>query len=168
ATITVSVSDGQATTSDTFVLTVSAVNDAPTISDIPNEVTSADVAAGPISFTIGDIDTAIASLSVSGGSSNQGLIPDGNIVFGGSGANPTVTVTPAGGQTGTATITVTVSDGTLTAVDTFVVTVNAANTPPTISSIADQTINEDMGTGALAFTIGDVETPVANLTLSKA
>src|SRR6185436_3426231 len=95
-------------------------------------------------------------------------IPDANIVFGGSGANPTVTVTPAGGQTGTAIITVTVNDGALTAVDTFVVTVNAANTPPTISSIADKTINEDTGTGALAFTIGDAETPVGSLTLSKA
>ena len=168
ATITVNVSDGQATTSDTFVLTVNAVNDAPSISDIADQVTSAGVAAGPITFSIGDIDTAIASLTLAGSSSNQGVIPDGNIVFGGSVANPTVTVTPASGQTGTATITVTVNDGSLTAVDTFVVTVTAANTPPTISSIADQTINEDTGTGALSFTIGDAETPVGNLTLSKA
>ena len=48
-----------------------------------------------------------------------------------------------GGQTGSATITVTVSDGTNTASDTFVLTVNAVNTPPTITGIADQTINED-------------------------
>ncbi len=39
-------------------------------------------------------------------------MPTANIVFGGSGANRTVTVTPAANQTGTATITVTVSDGT--------------------------------------------------------
>ena len=45
--------------------------------------------------------------------------PTANIVFGGSGANRTVTVTPAAEQTGTATITVTVSDGALTASDTF-------------------------------------------------
>jgi subtilisin-like proprotein convertase family protein len=168
ATITVGVSDGQATSSDTFVLTVSAVNDAPTISDIPNQVTSSGVAVGPIAFTIGDIDTPVASLTLSGSSSNQGLVPDGNIVFGGSGATPTVTVTPGAGQTGTATITVTVSDGSLTAVDTFVVTVTAVNTPPTISSIGDQTINEDSGTGALSFTIGDAETAAASLTLGKA
>jgi formylglycine-generating enzyme required for sulfatase activity len=54
------------------------------------------------------------------------LVPNANIVFGGSGANRTVTVTPASSQTGTATITVTVSDGSLSASDTFLLTVNSA------------------------------------------
>jgi formylglycine-generating enzyme required for sulfatase activity len=53
-------------------------------------------------------------------------VPNANIVFGGSGANRTVTVTPASSQTGTATITVTVSDGSLSASDTFLLTVNSA------------------------------------------
>ena len=60
---------------------------------------------------MGDVETAAGSLTVSGSSSNPTLVPNGNIVFGGSGANRTVTVTPAANQTGTATITVTVSDG---------------------------------------------------------
>ncbi len=50
-------------------------------------------------------------------------------------------------------------DGTATAQTTFQVTVNAVNDLPTISSIANQTINEDNSTGALAFTVSDVETP---------
>jgi formylglycine-generating enzyme required for sulfatase activity len=54
------------------------------------------------------------------------LVPNADIVFGGSGANRTVTVTPASSQTGTATITVTVSDGSLSASDTFLLTVNSA------------------------------------------
>lgn len=41
-----------------------------------------------------------------------------------------------------------------------------ANTPPTISDITDQTITEDASTGALAFTVGDAETPAASLTVS--
>jgi hypothetical protein len=41
-----------------------------------------------------------------------------------------VTVTPSAAQTGTATITVTVSDGALTAADTFVVSVSAATSLP--------------------------------------
>ena len=46
-------------------------------------------------------------------SSNAALVPDANIVFGGSGANRTVTVTPLADVFGTATITVTVvSQGT--------------------------------------------------------
>jgi hypothetical protein len=40
------------------------------------------------------------------------------------------------------------------------------NSPPTLSTIAAQTINEDGSTAPLAFTIGDAETPASNLTLS--
>src|SRR5882724_3834407 len=125
ATITVTVSDGQQSTSTTFQLTVNAVNDPPTITSIAHQTTSAGTAVGPISFTVGDIETPAASLTVSGSSSNQPLVPDGNIAFGGAGANRTVTVTPAAGQTGTATITVTVSDGQAPASTAFQLTVNA-------------------------------------------
>jgi hypothetical protein len=136
ATITVTVSDGALTASDSFVLTVSAVNDAPTISDIVNQTTTSGVAVGPLSFTVGDVETAAGSLTVSGTSSNPALVPNGNIVFGGTGASRTVTVTPAANQTGTATLTVTVSDGALSASDTFVLTVNAVTLAPTIALTA--------------------------------
>ena len=59
---------------------------------------------------MGDVETAAADLTVTGSSSNTALVPNANIVFGGSGANRTVTVTPAANQFGTATITVTVTD----------------------------------------------------------
>ena len=42
----------------------------------------------------------------------------------------------------------------------------APNTPPTISSIVAPAINEDTATGALAFTVGDLETPAGSLTVS--
>jgi len=167
ATITVTVSDGSSTASDTFVLTVSPVDDPPTITDIPDQFTSINTPLGPISFTLADIDTTASSLSLSGNSSNPTLVPDVNIVFGGTGANRSVTVTPAPGQTGAATITVTVSDGVLMASDTFVVTVSPANTPPSISDIPDQIINEDNATAALNFSIGDAETAPASLALTK-
>ena len=41
-----------------------------------------------------------------------------------------------------------------------------ANSPPTISSIANQTIHVNTAMGPLAFMIGDAETPAANLTVS--
>src|SRR5207245_8559257 len=127
ATITVSVSDGSLAATDSFVLTVNAAaNTAPTISNIANLSTSQNTATAPIAFTVGDSQTAAGSLVVSRTSSNPTLIPVANIVFGGSGAIRTVTVTPALNQTGTATITVTVSDGSLTATDNFVLTVNSA------------------------------------------
>jgi hypothetical protein len=139
---------------DTFVLTVNSVNDLPTISDISNQTIDEDTSTGAIAFTVGDVETPAGSLVMTGSSSNATLVPNGNIVFGGSGANRTVTVTPAANQFGTITITLTVTDadGGI-ATNTFVVNVNA-NAAPTISAIANQTIDEDASTGPLAFTIG--------------
>ncbi|MDQ3881003.1 MAG: hypothetical protein M3295_08020, partial [Chloroflexota bacterium] len=74
---------------------VAPTNTAPTISDIPNQTIDEDGTTGALSFTIGDPDTAISALTVSGSSSNTTLVPNANISFGGSGANRTVTVTPA-------------------------------------------------------------------------
>jgi hypothetical protein len=165
-TIAITVSDGTLTASDTFVLTVNAVNDAPTISDISNQTVSEDTATGALSFTVGDVEMAAASLTVGGSSSNTTLVPTANIVFGGSGANRTVTVTPAVNQSGTATITITVSDVALTASDTFVLTVNPVNDAPTISDVANQTINPGGTAGPLAFTVGDIETVAASLTVT--
>jgi hypothetical protein len=166
-TITVSVSDGTDTATETFTVTVSAVDDPPTISDVANLAIDEDTSTGPLAVTVGDPDTAVGSLTLTGTSSDQTLIPNANIVVGGSGANRTVTVTPApNANGGPVTITLTVSDGSGSAVDTFTITINALNDAPTVTAIADQVIDEDTSTGALAFTIGDVETPVASLTVT--
>jgi len=71
---------------------------------------------------------ALEFLTVTASSSNPALVPNANIVMGGTGTSRTVTVTPVANQTGTATITVTGGDGTSTASDTFVVTVNPSLT----------------------------------------
>jgi len=116
--------------SSSVTVTVQA-NTAPTISDIAAQSIYAGGNTGALAFTVGDAQTAASSLTLSGTSSNTTLVPNANIVFGGSGASRTVTVTPASGQSGTATITVTVSDGSLTASDTFVLTVVNAPAAPT-------------------------------------
>ena len=41
---------------------------------------------GALSLTVGDAETAVGSLIVTGSSSNLSLVPNGNIVIGGSGA----------------------------------------------------------------------------------
>lgn len=127
AIITLTVSDGDLTASTTFTLTVNAVNDAPTISAIADQSANTNQVVGPLAFTVGDVETLAASLTVTGSSSNTSLVPDSSIVFGGSGANRTVTVTPVAGQSGTSTITLTVSDGQLSAIETFVVAVSAVD-----------------------------------------
>ena len=165
ATITVTVTDADGgSASDTFQLTVTAENDLPTISDISDKTIVEDVPSDAYSFTVGDVETSTADLLVTGSSSNTSLVPDGNIVFGGSGPDRTVTVSPLANQFGTATITVTVTDGDGGSTpDTFELTVTAENDLPTISDIANQTITEDGSTGALAFIVGDVETAAAGL-----
>src|SRR5207237_1004653 len=64
-------------------------------------------------------------------------------------------------------VTVTDADGG-TASDSFLLTVNPVNDLPTITDIVNQTVNEDTATAALAFTIGDVETPATALTVTAA
>ncbi len=100
-------------------------NTAPTISDIADQSTPQDTAKGPIAFTVDDAQTGGSGVVVSGSSSNTALVPNGGIAFGGSGTSRTVTLTPLTGQAGSTTITVNVTDGSLTAHDTFVLSVVA-------------------------------------------
>jgi hypothetical protein len=130
-------------------------NTEPTISAVADQMTDEDTPAGPIAFTVGDSETTAASLTVAASSSNQAVLASGGIALGGSGANRTVILTPEPDAHGTTTVTLTVSDGELTAETSFVFTVNAVNDPPVISAVANQTINMDSSTGALAFTVDD-------------
>ena len=118
----------------TQIETVNIVNQntTPTITPIANQTILANTTTGALAFTIGDVETPAGNLTVSGTSSNTALVPDANIVFGGSGANRTVTVTPVADGTGTATITVVVSDGATPTPTAFLLTVNVPTTvqPP--------------------------------------
>jgi hypothetical protein len=166
ATITVSVSDGQLSASSSFVLTVSAVNDTPTIANIADRTIDQNTTTGPVGFVIGDVETAAASLVLSAGSSNPTLVPNQTIVFGGSGSSRTVNVTPATNQTGTATINVTVSDGARTATDSWVLTVrtvSTTNAPPLLSSVRSTTIFSGGSSLPVRFSVSDAETPTEAL-----
>ena len=144
-----------------FTVTVDPVNDPPSISDIADQVTGQQVPIGPLGFTVSDIDNAAGSLTVTATSSNQTLVPDGNLSVGGADENRTLTATPAAGESGTTTITVTVGDGAATAIDTFVLTVQAAS-PPTITPLADASIAEDAALAPVPFTVGDPEGQLAS------
>ncbi|QSX37218.1 tandem-95 repeat protein [Shewanella sedimentimangrovi] len=163
--VTLTVSDGTTTTSRNFQLTVNAVNDAPVISNITDQVTNEDVAR-QVNFTISDVETAATSLTVTRNSSNTSLLPLANVVLGGSGGSRSVTLTPAANQSGSSTVTLTVSDGLLTSTQTFVLTVNAVNDAPVMSVISAQSTNEDVAK-LVNFTISDVETAATSLTVTR-
>jgi hypothetical protein len=156
-----------ATATRTFTVTITAINDVPTISAVANQTIIEDTPTVSLPFTIGDLETGgtlTCAGSVTRTSSNTTIIPNANIVVTGTAPNCNVVVTPALNQNGgPVTITLTVTDTGLplpvaTANTTFTVTTTAINDTPTISAIANQTINEDIPTGALLFTIGDIET----------
>ena len=125
---------GTGPTFNVFVLlplsSASTSNTAPKVSSIGNQTTTANSATGPIPFMVSDTETAASGLTVSGSSSNPALIPNANIILGGSGANRTVTLTPTANQSGTATITLQVSDGQMASSTSFVLTVSSAAPPP--------------------------------------
>ena len=163
ATITVTVSDATGSTARAFVLSVTSVNDVPTIGAVADQQTNEDTVLGPVSFSIADVETAAGSLSVTATSSDEGIIAAAGVVIGGAGATRTFTITPRPDASGVVTVTLTVSDGQASAQRAFQVTVVPLNDAPTISAIASQTIPEDGITGAIAVTIGDAETAAGAL-----
>lgn len=173
STITVTVTDdGNASSSAQFLLTVASINDLPAISDISNQTITEDAVGGtgPLSFTIGDVETAISSLVVTATSSNTSLVPNNaaNLVLAGTGSTRTLTVFPAPDANGTSTITVTVTDtdgGQRS--DTFLLTVTAVNDPPVVSTVPAQSILPSTSTGALPFTVTDVDNAIVSVTATS-
>jgi hypothetical protein len=167
-TITLTVSDGTLTQTDTFTVTVDPVNDAPVAADDVTAAINVDEdGALDISVLTNDSDIDIAhegdSLSIQ---SFDGV------------DNGTVTIINSAKQLhyvpntdffGVEEFTYTVVDeNNATSTATVKVTVNAVNDPPVISDIADQTIDEDSATAVLEFTVTDVDNDDALLQVTAA
>lgn len=148
-----------------------AVNFRPEVSWIADQRTTLGVAVSNIAFTVSDVETVAASLTVTAASSNTTLLPVSGITFGGSGSNRTVSLAPASVQSGVATITLTVSDGVKTSATAFTLTVANAvggNTAPTISALASDTISVGSVFGPAVFIIKDTEQAENTLTVTSA
>jgi hypothetical protein len=124
ATIDLTVSDDNFSAQTTLRVTVTPVDDPPTLSAIADQTATAGTPTAAIPFTLDDIDTPLDSLIVSATSSNPALVPPGGIHLGGSGAARTIAIAPAASEHGSATLTVTVDDGTTRVSGTFTLTVS--------------------------------------------
>jgi subtilisin-like proprotein convertase family protein len=104
---------------------------APAIAGFTDLTIPAGTASATEAFTVGDADTALASLTVTPIAADAGLLPATAFAISGSGATRVLTITPPTGLTGGPdAVTVTVSDGQRSAAATFNVIVGHASAPP--------------------------------------
>lgn len=119
-TITLSVSDGAATTERSFTLTVTPTNDPPAFVNLaPLVSTTRDVPA-VFAVTVSDPDSPGSMLTISLSSANPLLLPPAGIVVAPTASTSStrtfqVTLTPAAGQTGTSALTFQTGDGSASA-----------------------------------------------------
>ena len=97
------------TPTSTPTSTPTPVNHAPTVLVAAGGSCTSGGANGTLNLVVADADGD--NVSLTGKSSNTTLVANSAIVFGGSGANRTITVTPTAKKSGSATITITASDG---------------------------------------------------------
>ncbi len=101
--------DVNTSATQTFSISLTPVNDPPTISLIGDVAFPANSTTS-VSFSIADIDDAIATLIVTASSANQALITNGGLSFSATSAVMTMTIRPNCGASGIAALTVQVED----------------------------------------------------------
>ena len=114
----------------TFVITVTGVNDPPTLDPIPdmtvsagilNQITLSGISAGP---------NEAQPLTVTASSTDTVLIPHPTVIYVSPNASGALRFTPTAGESGVARIVVTVTDGLSDTVRSFQVTVSSLPTRP--------------------------------------
>jgi VCBS repeat-containing protein len=128
--VTVEVTDGQATDTQSFTITVSGVNDAPVITEETASITTAEDTQGSVTLNATDIDGDTINWSISG------LATNGVAAVSGSGTSQVVSYTPNADFNGVDTFTVEISDGVATDSIEVAVTVNAVNDSPVFANAA--------------------------------
>jgi hypothetical protein len=145
ADITVRATDsGTLFAEDTFTVTVNAVNDPPTVDNaVADFAVNEDAADSTFDLTsiFSDAEDADADLTYTVQSNSNPSLVTVSV----DGGTDVLTLSYLTNQNGTADITVRATDsGTLFAEDTFTVTVNAVNDPPTVdNAVADFAVAED-------------------------
>ncbi|WP_344798971.1 putative Ig domain-containing protein, partial [Litoribacillus peritrichatus] len=139
-TVTDGGEDGAAADTENFTVTVTAVNDAPTITSTASTSATEDIQYS-YQVTVSDPDDSNNGTDITFALSNE---PTGMVVS----STGLITWTPTNGVSTSGNVTLTVSDGGEdgAAADTenFTITVDAENDPPTITSTAGTTATEDI------------------------
>ena len=193
ATITVTVEDGGAdnnlsttgdnlTSSSTFDVTVTPVNDAPGQNVIANVTVTEDSPTQSVAINgISAGPNETQSLHITAVSSDPSLLADPSVTYNNGETSGSLSFVPNADQYGTATVTVTIEDGgqdnnlstaadNLTSSTTFDITVSPDNDAPTQNTPADITTAEDAITQSVnitGITAGPNETQVLQVTATS-
>ena len=128
--ITIFANDEFGGDTESFVMTVTPINDPPVLEPIPDQTTLVNVAA-VVPLVIYDSDTPMDELTIGGGSPNSELVS--SVDFSREGTNVTATVNLVQDATGEAQVTIFVSDEQTTVNQTFTLTVGADAEPATLT-----------------------------------
>ncbi|MEP7358911.1 MAG: Ig-like domain-containing protein, partial [Anaerolineales bacterium] len=108
---TYALSDGVDVSAPALVtVTVTPVNDAPTLTALASLTVTVGDAIGALPFSVGDVEDAAGALTMTATSSNHALLADDHVGVSGSGASRNLLLVPAASQTGSTLITLTVHD----------------------------------------------------------
>ncbi len=140
ADITIRATSGGQTVDAEFVVTVNAVNDPPTVANPIADVTVEEDAANTVidlTDVFTDVDDEPAQITITLLSNSNPTLVNATL----DGDSLTLDYQPE--QSGTANITIQATSGEQTVDEQFVVTVNAVNDPPIISTFPPFSFNED-------------------------
>jgi len=157
ATITVTLRDTAGlTTSSSFPLTVTAVNDAPIVGAVPTQTTTVGTPR-VVTASLSDVDTALSAVTLTATSDNSAVLPPGGIALSGTGATRTLTLTPA--AAGSAIVTLLANDGAATSTPvTFTFIANPVGFGiPTDITLSAATVAENSALGTVVGALGVVD-----------
>jgi len=126
-------------------VTIQVNNSLPTISPFSATSVNEDSIAN-VNFNVFDAETAAGNLTITVTSSDTTLVPNANLILGGSNSARTLRIAPVANRSGTTDLTVTVTDaygGVSTRVVPF--TVLSVNDAPVFTKGANLQLNEDAG-----------------------
>jgi hypothetical protein len=126
-------------------ITVTPVNDPPTLSVVADQVAMQSTTVGPIPLVVADVDGPPSGPTVLVTSSNEALVPNSSIVLRGNGANRLLTIVPRANAVGATVITIAARDETSTTTRSIALSVlcdsTAASAVPVGGGMGSRSVN---------------------------
>ena len=151
--------ESNATDIETFDVNVSAVDDAPVIPTISNQIKSEDANSFTIDINATDIENDAISYVVTSLDTSIATVSESNGI---------ITVSPVVNATGTVTIEVNATANGLSTLEEFNITFGAVDDAPSIDTVfPDISIEEDSGTSSYDLNVSDIDGDDLNISIES-